>query len=210
MLLNPFELAVVTLFHSFAILRRHWIHWTTFESLSLHLLMNFSFWWYSASDELAFDKFFAFFCSSRTYKWSQNFCLWSCTLEQILAFPINNFLIPCYHSKLLRVMLNTFCSNRTHFLKTSFLKPITSPFGLSECVPLATTPILMVDFYWNPWRTKLYLSQGLLDYSHVLQSLSNFTCSDIKTSSFGPSLSICDDELTSTNPSMTLFEFDTC
>jgi molecular chaperone DnaK (HSP70) len=30
------------------------------------------------------------------------------------------------------------------------LKPITSPFGLSECVPLATTPILMVDCYWNP------------------------------------------------------------
>jgi len=57
--------------------------------------------------------FVALFCSSRTYKWSQNFCLWSCTLEQILAYPINNFLIPCYHSKLLRVMLNTFCSNRT-------------------------------------------------------------------------------------------------
>jgi len=30
------------------------------------------------------------------------------------------------------------------------LKPIASPFGLSECVPLATTPILMVDCYWNP------------------------------------------------------------
>jgi len=55
MRLNPFELVIVTLFHSFAILRRHWIHWTTFESLSLHLLMNFSFWWYSASDELASD-----------------------------------------------------------------------------------------------------------------------------------------------------------
>jgi len=34
MLLNPFQLAVVTLFLSFAILRRHWIHWTTFESSS--------------------------------------------------------------------------------------------------------------------------------------------------------------------------------
>ena len=58
-----------------------------------------------------FDYFFALFCSSRTYKSSQNFCLWSCTLEQILAYPINNFLIPCYQSKLLKVMLNTFCSN---------------------------------------------------------------------------------------------------
>jgi len=27
------------------------------------------------------------------------------------------------------------------------LKPITSPFDFSECVPLATTPILMVDCY---------------------------------------------------------------
>jgi len=139
--LNPFELAVVPLFHSFAIFRRHWIHWTTFESLSLHLLMDFSFWWYSAFDELAsdelssddiitsgalltsgavllqmllsflFDYFFALFCSSRTYKWSQKICPWSCRLEQILAYLINNFLIPCYQSKLLRVMLNTFCSN---------------------------------------------------------------------------------------------------
>ena len=28
-----------------------------------------------------------------------------------LAYPINNFLILCYHLKLLRVMLNTFCFN---------------------------------------------------------------------------------------------------
>jgi len=33
MLLNPFELVVVPLFHSSAILRRPWIHWTTFETL---------------------------------------------------------------------------------------------------------------------------------------------------------------------------------
>jgi len=31
--LNPFELVVVPLFHSSAILRRHWIYWTTFETL---------------------------------------------------------------------------------------------------------------------------------------------------------------------------------
>jgi len=153
MLLNHFKLVVVTLFHSFAILRRNWIHWTTFESLSLHLLMNFSFWWHSVSDELAsddvitsgalltlgavllqmllsflFDKFFALFCSSRTYKWSQKFCLWSCTLEQILAYPINNFLIPCYHSKLLRVMLNIFCSNKysLHFFSFDVLGDYTN------------------------------------------------------------------------------------
>jgi len=53
--LNPFELVVASLFHSSAMLRRHWIHWTSFEALSLHLLMNCSFWWSSASDELASD-----------------------------------------------------------------------------------------------------------------------------------------------------------
>ena len=54
--LNPFELVVALLFHSFAMLRRSWIHWTTFEALSLHLLMNYSFWWSSASDELVSDE----------------------------------------------------------------------------------------------------------------------------------------------------------
>jgi len=44
------------------------------------------------------------------------------------------------------------------------------------------------------------MSQGLLDYSHVSQSLSNLTCSNIKTSSFDPSLNICDDELTNIYP----------
>ena len=37
-----------------------------------------------------FVQFFVLFCSFRTYKWSQKLCLWSCTLEQILAYPINN------------------------------------------------------------------------------------------------------------------------
>jgi len=54
--LNPFELPVVSLFHSFAMLRRSWIHWTAFEALSLHLPMNCSFWWFTASDELASDE----------------------------------------------------------------------------------------------------------------------------------------------------------
>jgi len=32
------------------------------------------------------------------------------------------------------------------------------------------------------------MSQGLQDYSHVSQSLSNFICSNVKTSSLDPSL----------------------
>jgi len=45
----------------------------------------------SSSDafKLPFVQFFALFCSFRTSKWSRKFCLWSCTLEQILAYPIN-------------------------------------------------------------------------------------------------------------------------
>jgi len=38
-----------------------------------------------------FVQFFALFCSFKTYKWSQKICLWSCALEQILAYRINNF-----------------------------------------------------------------------------------------------------------------------
>jgi len=44
------------------------------------------------------------------------------------------------------------------------------------------------------------MSQGLLDFSHVSQSLSNFTRSNIKTSSLDPSLNICDNELTHIYP----------
>jgi len=105
----------------------------------LKLLVIFSFWWTcfwwhhhfrSAMSSGAlltsgavllqtllsflFVQFSALFCSSRIYKWTQNFCLWSCTLEQILAYPINNFLILYYHSKLLKIMLNTFCSNSVY------------------------------------------------------------------------------------------------
>jgi len=48
----------------------------------------------------------------------------------------------------------------------------------------------------KPFKYETLLSQGLLNYFHVSQSLSNFTCSNIKTSSLGPSLDICDDEIT--------------
>jgi len=65
--------------------------------------------------------------------------------------------------------------------KDKFLLSVSKPLSrCGECVPLTTTPILMVECYWNPWRTKLYMSQGLPDYSHVLQPLSKFTCSNIK------------------------------
>ena len=43
----------------------------------------------------------ALFCSSELmYFKTLNFCLWSCTLEQILSYPIDTFLIPCYHKNL--------------------------------------------------------------------------------------------------------------
>jgi hypothetical protein len=48
----------------------------------------------------------------------------------------------------------------------------------------------------KPFKYETLLSQGLLDYSHVSQSLFNFTCSNIKTSSFDPLLDICEDEIT--------------
>jgi len=56
--------------------------------------------------------------------------------------------------------------------------------------------------YFHDWlllkslKLETLLSQGLLDYFHVLQSLSKFTCSNIKTSSFDPSLNICDESIT--------------
>ena len=43
----------------------------------------------------------ALFCSSEPmYFKTLNFCLWSCTLEQILAYPIDTFLISCHHQNL--------------------------------------------------------------------------------------------------------------
>jgi len=125
MSLNPFELVVAFLFHSSAILRRHWIHWTTFETLSLHLLMNFSFWWFSASDKLAYDDLASDDVITSGALWFQeqfssdafklHFCLflWSLLFFQNLLMiskflsmvlytwtniSISNwqFLIPCY------------------------------------------------------------------------------------------------------------------
>jgi hypothetical protein len=56
-----------------------------------------------------------FLCSLLAHSeplYNLNFCLWSCTLEQILAIPIINFLIPCFHQNSKGSLLNTFCSNK--------------------------------------------------------------------------------------------------
>ena len=50
-----------------------------------------------------------------------NFFLWSCTLEQILAYPIDNFLIPCYNQNSEEVVLNTFFSNRLQSTRRHWL-----------------------------------------------------------------------------------------
>jgi len=82
--------------------------WTTFSSSSVfQLLMIFiCFWWRQllqnrlSSEPLFFRCFkhpsWWFHCShlffqNLCFKETLNFCLWSCTLEQILAYPIVNF-----------------------------------------------------------------------------------------------------------------------
>ena len=97
----------------------------------------------------------------------------------------------------------------TYFIKTSFSLAYHISFR-SQWVCFSSN-----HAYFHGWfllkslKHQTLLSQGLLDYSHVSQSLSNFTCSNIKTSSFNTSLDICDYELTSINPSLSLYEFDT-
>ena len=60
-----------------------------------------------------------FFCSLFFFQnliMISDFCLWSCTLEQILAYPIDNFLIPCYHQNSQEIVLNTFYSNNIDYI----------------------------------------------------------------------------------------------
>jgi len=84
----------------------------------------------------------------------------------------------------------------TYFLKTSF--------SLAYHISFRSQWVCFVSnhAYFHGWlllkflKLETLLSQGLLDYFHVLQSLSNFTCSNIKTSSSDPSLDICGYELT--------------
>jgi len=102
MLLNPFELTVVPLFHSFTIFRQHWIHWTTFESLSLHLLMNFSFWWFLASDELAsYELASDDVITSGALCLQEHFDFRSSSLQMLLSFLFVYFFA-------------LFCSSRTY------------------------------------------------------------------------------------------------
>jgi len=91
----------------------HSFYWTTFEALSLsssdelQLLVIFllmrcfwrtCFWWRHHFRSTSLQMLQALillihllsFVLSEPYKISK-LCLWSCTLEQILAYPINNF-----------------------------------------------------------------------------------------------------------------------
>jgi len=76
----------------------------------------------------------------------------------------------------------------TYFLKTSFSLAYHISF-LFQWVCSSSN-----HAYSHGWlllellKNETLLSQGLLDYSHVSKSLSNFTCSNIKTSSFDASL----------------------
>ena len=84
----------------------------------------------------------------------------------------------------------------TYFLKTSFSLAYHISFR-SNWVCFSSN-----HAYFHGWlllkslKLETLLSQGLLDYFHVSQSSSKFTCSNIKTSSFDPSLNICDESIT--------------
>jgi len=131
-----------------------------------------------------FDYFFALFCSFRTYKWSQKFCLWSCTLEQILAYPINNFLIPCYQSKLLRVMLNTFCSNKGLSVRkmrgTWFEESKGLWGGWCEREGYERIRVCVFDIWmglycakvWTVWIVIFFLSDSLVARIHLIKWIS--------------------------------------
>jgi len=82
------------------------------------------------------------------------------------------------------------------FSKDKFL------FSLSHLLSVSVSVFFSNHAYFHgclllkSLKHETLLSQGLLDYSPVSQSLSNFTCSNIKTSSFDPSLDICDESIT--------------
>jgi len=66
----------------------------------------------SCNSSFHFVDSLALICSSEPmlYLTTLKICLWSCTLEQILAYPIDIFQYLVI-IKTQRVMLNTFCSN---------------------------------------------------------------------------------------------------
>ena len=139
MLSNFISRAVVTLFQSFAMLRRDQIIFPAFESLRF-----FISWWTSASGDLASDEVLLTNLLLMTTS-LQEHLYFRCTFLQmlqasfllipllsfVLPKPYNDikflsmvlytwtnisisnwqFLIPCYHQNSKEVVLNTFCSN---------------------------------------------------------------------------------------------------
>ena len=98
----------------------------------------------------------------------------------------------------------------TYFLKTSFSVAYHISFWFQW---LCSSNNHAYSHGWlllESLKNEILLSQGLLDYSHVSQSLFNFTFSNIKTSFSMPRFDICDYELTSINPPLSLYEFGTC
>lgn len=84
----------------------------------------------------------------------------------------------------------------TYFLKTSFSLAYHISFRPQWVCFSSNHAYFHGYLLLKSLKLETLLSQGLLDYLHVSQSLSNFTCSNIKTSSFDPSLDICDESIT--------------
>jgi len=78
----------------------------------------------------------------------------------------------------------------TYFLKTSFSLAYHISFRFQWVCSSSNHTYSHGWFLLESLKNETLLSQGLLDYSHVSQSLSNFTCSNIKTSCLNPSLSL--------------------
>jgi len=75
--------------------------WTTSEKVLLMIFKTTFLQMLPCNTSFHFVDAIAVFCSSEPmYFKTLNFCPWSCTLEQILAYPIDTFLIPCYHQNL--------------------------------------------------------------------------------------------------------------
>jgi len=107
-----------------------------------------------ASSFLLVDSI-ALSCSSRTlcFKETLNFCIWSCILVQILAYPIDNFLYLVI-IKTQRVMLKTFFSNTSNHHDLDIRPPLAkkTPFMWSPLLPLHYPVIYFPDLRcWNFW-----------------------------------------------------------
>ena len=76
----------------------------------------------------------------------------------------------------------------TYFLKTSFSLAYHISFRFQWVCSYSNHAYSHGWFLLESLKNETLLSQGLLDYSHVSQSVSKFTCSNIKTSSFDASL----------------------